>query len=68
MSVELFRFRGGEKDGGTLEYVFESDEKDDPKPVTKEQVAKIAADFITSFTVSSRRTQMSVWTSRKSPL
>ena len=26
MSVELFRYRGAAKDGGTLEYVFEASE------------------------------------------
>jgi len=26
LSVELFRYRGATKDGGTLEYIFESDE------------------------------------------
>ena len=27
MSVELFRYRGAAKDGGTLEYVFEAGEQ-----------------------------------------
>ena len=49
LSAELFRYRGAARDGGTLEYVFESDEKDVPKTVTKDQVAEIAADFMTSF-------------------
>jgi hypothetical protein len=35
MSAELFRYRGAARDGGTLEDVFESDEKNDPKSVTK---------------------------------
>ena len=48
-SAELFRCRGAAKNGGTLEYVFESDEKDVPKAVTKERVAEIAADFMTTF-------------------
>jgi hypothetical protein len=50
LSVELFRYRGAARDGGTLEYIFESEEQDDiPKTVTKEKVAEIAADFMTSF-------------------
>src|ERR1700730_5644959 len=48
-SVELFRYRGAAKDGGTLEYVFESDEQNVPQSVTKEKVAEIAADFMTTF-------------------
>ena len=40
MSVELFRYRGAAKDGGTLEYVFEAD------------AAEIGADFMTTFTTS----------------
>ena len=48
-SAELFRYRGAARDGGTLEYVFESDEKDFPKTGTKERVAEIAADFMTTF-------------------
>jgi hypothetical protein len=47
--VELFRYRGAAMDGGTLEYVFESDERDVPKIATKEKVAEIAADFMTTF-------------------
>jgi hypothetical protein len=31
MSVELFRYRGAANDGGTLEYIFESDEQDCPR-------------------------------------
>jgi hypothetical protein len=49
MSVELFRYRGAAKDGGTLEYVFESDQRDVPATATKEKVAEIAADFMTTF-------------------
>jgi hypothetical protein len=48
-SVELFRYRGAAKDGGTLEYIFESDEQDVPKTVSKEKAAEIAADFVTTF-------------------
>ena len=49
MSVELFRYRGAAMDGGTLEYVFETDEQDVPKTVSKEKAAEIAADFVTTF-------------------
>jgi hypothetical protein len=49
MSVELFRYRGAAKDGGTLEYVFEADEQNSPNAVTKEKAAEIAADFMTTF-------------------
>ena len=49
MSVELFRCRGAAKDGGTLEYIFETDEQDVPKTVSKEKAAEIAADFVTTF-------------------
>ena len=45
MSVELFRYRGAAKDGGTLEYVFEAGEQNSPNAVTKEKAAEIAADF-----------------------
>ena len=37
MSVELFRYRGAAMDGGTLEYIFETDEQDVPKTVSKEK-------------------------------
>jgi hypothetical protein len=30
MSVELFRYRGAAKDGGTLEYVFEAGDQNSP--------------------------------------
>jgi hypothetical protein len=49
MGVELFRYRGAARDGGTLEYVFETDEKDLPQTVAKEKVAEIAADFMTVY-------------------
>jgi hypothetical protein len=48
-TVELFRYRGAAKDGGTLEYVFESDETDVPATATKEKMAEFAADFMTTF-------------------
>jgi hypothetical protein len=47
-SVELFRYRGAAKDGGTLEYV-EAGEQNSPNAVTKEKAAEIAADFMTTF-------------------
>jgi hypothetical protein len=47
--VELFRYRGAAKDGGTLEYVFEAGEQNSPNAVTKEKAAEIAADFMTTF-------------------
>jgi hypothetical protein len=49
MSVELFRYRGAAKDGGTLEYFFEAGEQNSPNAVTKEKAAEIAADFMTTF-------------------
>jgi hypothetical protein len=49
MSVELFRYRGAAMDGGTLEYIFETDEQDVPKTLSKERAAEIAADFVTTF-------------------
>src|SRR6202521_3578924 len=48
-SVELFRYRGAAKDGGTLEYIFEAGEQNSPNAVTKEKAAEIAADFMTTF-------------------
>ena len=39
LSVELFRYRGAAKDGGTLEYVFEAGEQSSPDAVTKEKAA-----------------------------
>jgi hypothetical protein len=49
ISVELFRYRGAAKDGGTLEYVFDAGEQNSPNAVTKEKAAEIAADFMTTF-------------------
>jgi hypothetical protein len=49
MSVELFRYRGAAKDGGTLEYIFEAADQNSPNAVTKEKAAEIAADFMTTF-------------------
>ena len=49
MSVELFRYRGAAKDGGTLEYVFEGGEQNSANAVTKEKAAEMAADFMTTF-------------------
>jgi hypothetical protein len=52
MSVELFRYRGAARDGGTLEHVFESGDHVRPKTVT-EKAAEVAADFMTTFYASS---------------
>jgi len=49
ISVEPFRYRGPAKDGGTLEYVLETNEQNVPETVTKEKVAEIAAEFMTTF-------------------
>jgi hypothetical protein len=49
LSVELFRYRGAAKDGGTLEYVFEAGEQNSPNAATKEKAAEIVADFMTTF-------------------
>jgi hypothetical protein len=48
-AVELFRYRGAARDGGTLEYVFEAGAQNSPNAVTKEKAAEIAADFMTTF-------------------
>jgi hypothetical protein len=37
------------RDGGTLEYVFDSDARSVLQTVTKEKVAEIAADFMTTY-------------------
>jgi hypothetical protein len=34
---------------GTLEYVFEAGDQNSPNAITKEKVAEIAADFMTTF-------------------
>ena len=48
MSVELFRYRGAAKDGGTLEYIFEAGEQNSPYAITKEKAVEIATDFETT--------------------
>jgi hypothetical protein len=48
-AVELFRYQGAARDGGTLECVFDTDRQDVPTTATKEKVAEIAADFMTTF-------------------
>jgi len=48
-SVELFRYRGAGKDGGTIEYIFETDEPELPKTITDEKATEIGADFVTTF-------------------
>jgi hypothetical protein len=49
MSVELYRYRGAAKDGGTLEYLFEASEQNSPNAITKEKAAEVAGDFMTIF-------------------
>ena len=48
-AVELFRYRGAARDGGTLEYIFEAGQQNSPNAVTKEKAAEIVADFMTTF-------------------
>jgi hypothetical protein len=48
-AVELFRYRGAAKDGGTEEYVFETDQRDVPATTSKEKVAEIAVEFMSTF-------------------
>jgi hypothetical protein len=50
--LELFRYQGAAKEGGTLEYIFEAGEQNSPDAVTKDKAAEIAADFMTTFTTS----------------
>jgi hypothetical protein len=45
MSIELFRYRGGAKDGGTLECVFEAGDQYSPNAVTKEKAAENRCRF-----------------------
>src|ERR1700732_4939854 len=52
MPIELFRYLGAAKDGGTLEYIFEAGEQNSPNAVTKEKAAEIATDFMTTFIAS----------------
>jgi hypothetical protein len=35
-AAELFRYRGAANDGGTLEYIFETDQRDVPATATKQ--------------------------------
>jgi hypothetical protein len=49
LTVELFRYRGSAKDGGTLEYLFETDKPEIPKTITHARAAEIAANFMTVF-------------------
>jgi hypothetical protein len=57
-SVELLRYRGAAKDGGTLEYVFEAGEQNSPNAATKEKAAELAADFMTTFYHGACRTKL----------
>jgi integrase len=45
-SVELFRYRGAAKDGGTLEYVFQAGEQNSPDAVMDPLVRTDAADML----------------------
>jgi hypothetical protein len=38
ISAELFRYRGAARDGGTLEYVFDSDDKSDPSDLENKRI------------------------------
>ena len=51
MAVEPFRYRGSAPDGGTLEYIFESDEQNTPETVTEERIAslRISLQSFTAF-------------------
>jgi hypothetical protein len=49
IAAKLFRYRGAADDGGTLEYIFETDQRDVPATVTKDKVAEIAAEFMATF-------------------
>jgi hypothetical protein len=48
-ATELFRYRDAADDGGTLEYIFETDQRDAPASASKDKVAEIAAEFMTTF-------------------
>jgi hypothetical protein len=45
----VFRYRGAARHGGTLGYVFEADEQSGANVATKEKVAEIGADVMTTF-------------------
>jgi hypothetical protein len=49
LSVELFRYPGTARGGGTLEYIFATDGQPGANAVTKEKASEIAADFMTNF-------------------
>jgi hypothetical protein len=55
-SVELFRYRGAAKDGGTLEYVFEAGKQNPSDAVTKEALIcpQTALDVIPLWTSRSK--------------
>jgi hypothetical protein len=55
MSVELFRYRGTANDGGTIDYIFETDEPSPPKTVSEENAAEIAARLDDDFLPSADR-------------
>jgi hypothetical protein len=52
LSVELFRYQGTARGGGTLEYIFATDGQPGANAVTKEKASEIAADFMTNFYLS----------------
>jgi hypothetical protein len=41
--------KGAARDGGTLEYIFETNQEDLPQTVAKEKVAEVSANFMTTF-------------------
>jgi hypothetical protein len=49
ISAELFRYRSAAQDGAILEYIFESEEQATTTSATKDQIAEIAAEFMTTF-------------------
>ena len=49
MSIELFRYRYNEADGGQYEAVFETDEQSVGKTVDKEKAVEIAMAWMQAF-------------------
>ena len=46
---ELFRYRLPTKDGRKFEYVFESSAQPAPRSITREQAARLSANWMTTF-------------------
>jgi hypothetical protein len=46
---ELFRYRLPTKDGRKFQYVFESSAQPPPRSITREQAARISANWLTTF-------------------